>query len=905
MLDLYLEQLELYRKLKEREATDSFARTAAGVLVPIAGDAREFLEFVRHSFPSYTRHNQQHSFAILKRVAMILSPDALNALTSVEIFSLIMAGLFHDSGMASDSGSLSQESVRREHHKRSKDTIEKYFDERLQIISEYTPRLKKCVAFAAEAHNLEWDEMTARPEFSITNSVADQKLRPSVLAILLRVGDLLDCDSDRTCQVTRKIHPGFFSDATSQAHHRRHDQVEVIDLDSSFIRITVRPQTRLQHQLWHQWFSYLRQDIEKANTYVFVDKLKLFQLPRPELQIVPAEAASYEFWPLRFELDRSGRILQLISKSIYTKENDYVRELIQNGLDATLARVYLSPRSDIRSASPRSWSCPDFSPSVLLVFDEDFQVLEIHDNGIGMNREALEKFLFTVAGSGFEKIEAVHGSVKRFPAIACFGIGFISVMTRATSLVIDTKTVDEASGRRVLVQEGMGEAYVERVQRRGVGTSISIKLRHKTTASSLVKFVEEHFSFTSAPIYTVDVRGVRDLMRLATDLDLDLIAFANLRLMVEQQRENRPFAILDHEEFFRFEDSLRKCTTAVANEVERLRDIFHLGSRSQPLDVQTRFVNAKLRDEAGKSGFGESSSRTKFTRSQVRGMRPPPQLIKEHSKPSFQRVIPDHTTVLVLDGSCLISDVLTGNFDTLRPSATRMIVWAPVHLVDYELGIEWQSIHGFLAERGQIMSHVTFPGGQRRATYPIDDPSLRVMCDDIIVVDFEVDDDSEARRHGTSMLGERGWHWARGIRYGADDAPGEGVEELYTDLQSSFVLLKNNAYQDGIVLPVPAWVFAPIGACRGLCNFTAAARIPLNVTRNDIDETPDVLDAWWRSAGAALCSSVVNQLSVALDEVGLVLDQYVLDVGLGTKEGLAVAARASREIRRIIQGHEE
>lgn len=49
----------------------------------------------------------------------------------------------------------------------------------------------------------------------------------------------------------------------------------------------------------------------------------------------------------------------IITKSVYTNEFDYIRELIQNAIDATLLKIYLDDKENIEYQSPRSWHCND------------------------------------------------------------------------------------------------------------------------------------------------------------------------------------------------------------------------------------------------------------------------------------------------------------------------------------------------------------------------------------------------------------------------------------------------------------------------------------------------------------------------------------------------------------------
>src|SRR5262245_31854314 len=101
MIQKHLDDLELYQLLARRK-DDPIARVLSGLLVVVVGDANEFLGFVRNRFPSFTSHDLQHSWRIVARIGGILTPEAKANLSSVELFSLIVAAAFHDVGMISD-----------------------------------------------------------------------------------------------------------------------------------------------------------------------------------------------------------------------------------------------------------------------------------------------------------------------------------------------------------------------------------------------------------------------------------------------------------------------------------------------------------------------------------------------------------------------------------------------------------------------------------------------------------------------------------------------------------------------------------------------------------------------------------------------------------------------------------
>src|SRR5215475_9833173 len=127
-MELRLEQLTLYKELIRR-ADQPEASALGGLLQFAIGDAARILEFVRASCPSFTDHSIQHSLRILKRVGSILKREAIESLSTVEIFSLILAALFHDTGMTAFDD-VPGAAARSTHHLRSGTVFDKYLQER-------------------------------------------------------------------------------------------------------------------------------------------------------------------------------------------------------------------------------------------------------------------------------------------------------------------------------------------------------------------------------------------------------------------------------------------------------------------------------------------------------------------------------------------------------------------------------------------------------------------------------------------------------------------------------------------------------------------------------------------------------------------------------------------------------
>ena len=95
---------------------------------------------------------------------------------------------------------------------------------------------------------------------------------------------------------------------------------------------------------------------------------------------------------LRFEAEVS-RLLDIVAHALYSEKEIFLRELISNASDACDRLRY-----EALTAPELIADDPDFRVRVSV--DREARVLEISDNGIGMNRDALISDLGTIARSG-------------------------------------------------------------------------------------------------------------------------------------------------------------------------------------------------------------------------------------------------------------------------------------------------------------------------------------------------------------------------------------------------------------------------------------------------------------------------------------------------------------------------
>ena len=173
----------------------------------------------------------------------------------------------------------------------------------------------------------------------------------------------------------------------------------------------------------------------------------------------------------------SQKLLHLMTHSIYTQKEIFLRELISNASDAIDKRHYLSLTDQ---------KVPTDTYEIWLKPDEANKTLIISDNGIGFTEEELIENLGTIAQSGskafLEKIEQ-----KDLDIIGQFGVGFYSSFMVAKEVIVETRSPYAETGYR-WTSLGEDSYTIEEIDRTDIGTTITLMLRDDDTEN------EENFS---------------------------------------------------------------------------------------------------------------------------------------------------------------------------------------------------------------------------------------------------------------------------------------------------------------------------------------------------------------------------------------------------------------------------
>jgi molecular chaperone HtpG len=167
------------------------------------------------------------------------------------------------------------------------------------------------------------------------------------------------------------------------------------------------------------------------------------------------------------------QILHLVTHSLYSNKEIFLRELVSNASDAC---------DKLRFEALDNAALWEDAPNleVRVSFDEAARTLTISDNGIGMSAEEAAAHLGTIAKSGTREFMAkLEGDQKKdAQLIGQFGVGFYSGFIVADRITVETRRAGAAADQGVRwSSEGTGEYEIETITKAGRGTDVILHLR--------------------------------------------------------------------------------------------------------------------------------------------------------------------------------------------------------------------------------------------------------------------------------------------------------------------------------------------------------------------------------------------------------------------------------------------
>jgi molecular chaperone HtpG len=170
-----------------------------------------------------------------------------------------------------------------------------------------------------------------------------------------------------------------------------------------------------------------------------------------------------------------AQLLHLVTHSLYSNQEIFLRELISNASDACDKL-----RFEALNNTGLYEDAPDLQ--VRLSFDKAAKTLTITDNGIGMTAQEAIDHLGTIAKSGTKDFVSKLSGDQKSDAqlIGQFGVGFYSGFIVADKITVETRRAGATPAEGVRwISGGTGDFEVETIELPKRGTSVILHLREE------------------------------------------------------------------------------------------------------------------------------------------------------------------------------------------------------------------------------------------------------------------------------------------------------------------------------------------------------------------------------------------------------------------------------------------
>jgi hypothetical protein len=522
-------------------------------LMELRAEVSKWLVYTTASFTHYTAHTIEHSDEIIRQISNLLfrpaaSDRAVVDLSSAEVYVLCASAFLHDTGMVISDAELQQilksnewdswvasqpsaqtrlseieqlregdapkgldplvrqliadrqtrylisDFARGIHPQRSAQFLSEH-EEALGRFAYGDPVLIRTIAAVCLAHGLASHELEDRDQFPEQRDVRGEKVNVRFCALLLRIGDLLDMRYDRACPlVLNAVSP---LPAESIAHWTQYQRILHTDFTPDWIQVTAECETQDEHRYLRDWCSWLEREVAAARGLMsHATRHAEWVLPAasisPEGPIIirPADGATYVPVDWQLQLDPEAVFERLIH-DINTEPAAFLRELLQNSLDASRCHMYermaasgvdlpMYPQHadpEWRNAFPiRVTRSTTTRFNEMSQQDEECELVVVEDSGIGMDDDIILNYLLQVGRSYYTSEEFAR--LYPFVPTSRFGVGFLSVFASADEVRVITRrsNADPSDGIALTLKGPRSYVLTERVDRPEAGTRIEVVL---------------------------------------------------------------------------------------------------------------------------------------------------------------------------------------------------------------------------------------------------------------------------------------------------------------------------------------------------------------------------------------------------------------------------------------------
>lgn len=389
------------------------------------------------------------------------------------------------------------EFIRKKHPKRLMETIEK-LDEKKN--PEIPIRLYKVMVEACSLHGEEFEQIFHKLPYC-EKGFGNSRIHPQFAATMLRIGDLLDMDNNRF-NVRAVEHYGELP-AMSMIHLKKHKAITHLAIKTDGIEVEAKSPEVAVCVIVNQWFQMLDIEVQKLICVwnrIVPAELRGCLLTTCKCQIyLETECGCKEFdtrTDSEFQVDKSKMIKLLMGTNIYNCSIDFIREYLQNALDASKMRLWIDIKSgklhysdNIRwRENPKELIPFDIGASIYDQYAIEIYVslderahlvtLEIRDKGIGIEKECVN--VISKIGLGWRGRKKYQEEFSKMPKwlqpTGGFGIGLQSAFMASDKVEIITRGLKENEGRKIILEnpKGKGSITEEVLREAEEGTTVKV-----------------------------------------------------------------------------------------------------------------------------------------------------------------------------------------------------------------------------------------------------------------------------------------------------------------------------------------------------------------------------------------------------------------------------------------------
>ncbi|WP_259286459.1 molecular chaperone HtpG [Candidatus Karelsulcia muelleri] len=172
-------------------------------------------------------------------------------------------------------------------------------------------------------------------------------------------------------------------------------------------------------------------------------------------------------------------IFPVIKKFLYSDNEIFIRELVSNATDAILKLKTLINLGKINK------KIDDLI--IEIVIDKENKILKIIDNGIGMTKKEVKKYINQIAFSGAEEFLRKYKDKNNEYIIGNFGLGFYSSFMVSDKVEIISKSYKDSEDAIHWICDGTTNFSIKNIAITGSGTEIILHIN-----DSSKEFLEEN-----------------------------------------------------------------------------------------------------------------------------------------------------------------------------------------------------------------------------------------------------------------------------------------------------------------------------------------------------------------------------------------------------------------------------